>query len=140
MKAEKRRKVTKQLEKWTPYFIILCTFVGALLGSLIYYFVEGEVPYEVLTAGAIVAVVLTIIQVIKQSRKKDNIPEADERVIRNIFYYFAYTSHITLALIFIALGVYTVMGQEVIELFHLWLFFFTYLIVVGIGAMVVVRR
>ncbi|WP_438313158.1 hypothetical protein [Sporosarcina sp. FA9] len=56
-----------------------------------YYFL-GECPYEVLTAGLIVTIILTVIELIKQKRKIDNLPEADKRVIRTVSRSFAYVS------------------------------------------------
>lgn len=140
MNVEERKKWGAFLEKWTPFFIITCTFMGAVLGSFLVYFFQGEFPYEVLTAGLIVAVILTIIEVIKQKRKRDNLPEADERVIRNVFRFFAYASHLFLAILFIALAVFTFLGNESISIFYLWIFFFSYIWIVGIGVFFIKRR
>ena len=98
MSVKDRKKWGKILEKWTPYFIITCTFIGAVLSSFLAYIFQGEFPYEVLIGGLVATIILTVIQVIKQKHKRDNLPEADERVIRNVFRFFAYTSHISLAI------------------------------------------
>jgi uncharacterized membrane protein YfcA len=140
MSVKDREKWGKILEKWTPFFIITCTLIGAVLGSFLFYFFQGEFPYEVLTGGLVATVILTVIQVIKQKRKKDNLPEADERVIRNVFRFFSYASHISLATLFIALAVFTLLGDESISIFYLWIFFFSYIWIVGIGAFIVKRR
>ncbi|GGN61983.1 hypothetical protein [Oceanobacillus indicireducens] len=140
MNVKDRKKWGAFLEKWTPFFIIICTFMGAVLGSILIYFIQGEFPSEVLTAGLIVAVILTIIEVVKQKGKKDNLPEADERIIRNVFRFFAYASHISLAILFIALGVFTLLGNESISIFYLWIFFFSYIWIVGIGSLIIKRR
>ncbi|MBO1004211.1 hypothetical protein [Pseudogracilibacillus auburnensis] len=140
MSVKDRKKWGTILAKWTPFFIITCTFMGAVLGSFLFYFFQGEFPYEVLTAGLIVAVIFTIIEVIKQKRKKDNVPEADERVIRNVFRFFAYGSHIYLAILFIALAVFTLLGNESISILYLWIFFFSYIWIVGIGTLIIKRR
>lgn len=128
------------LTKWVPYNIIACTFIGALLGSFLIDYFQGDFPYEVLIAGLVSSITLTIIQVIKQKRKKDNLPEADERTIHNIFRLFAYASHITLVLIFVSLGVFTLLGNESISIFYLWILFFSYIWIVGIGTIVFFRR
>lgn len=140
MNKKDREKWGNILTKWTPYFIIVCTFLGALLGSIIIYYVHDEFPYEVLTAGLIASVILTIIQVIKQKRKKDNLPEADERTIHNIFRLFAYASHIFLAILFVGLGAFTLLGNESISIFYLWILFFSYIWIVGIGTIIVFRK
>lgn len=140
MSVKDRKKWGKILEKWTPYFIITCTFIGAVLGSFLAYIFQGEFPYEVLTGGLVATIILTVIQVIKQKRKRDNLPEADERVIHNVFRFFAYTSHISLAILFVALAVFTLLGNESISILYLWLFFFAYIWIVGIGALIIKRR
>jgi len=140
MNVKEREKLVRILEKWAPFFIIFCTFIGAALGSFLVYFFQGEFPYEVLTAGLVAAVILTVIQIIKQKRKKNNLPDADERVIRNIFRFFAFASHITLAILFIALGMFTLLGNESISILYLWILFFTYIWIVGIGTFIIKVR
>ena len=135
-----RKKWKRLLEKWTPYYIIICTFIGAVLGSFLVYFFQGALPYEVLMGGLAATIILTIIQVFKQKRKKDNLPEADERVIHNIFRFFAFTSHITLAILFIAVGAFTLLGNESISILYLWIFFFAYIWIVGIGTLIIKVR
>lgn len=140
MSVKDRKKWSAFLEKWTPFFIITCTFMGTVLGSFLVYLFQGEFPYEVFTGGLVAAVILTTIEVIKQKRKKDYLPEADERVIRNSFRFFAYGSHVFLAILFIALGVFTLLGNESISIYYLWIFFFLYIWIVGIGALIIKRR
>lgn len=140
MSVKDRKKWGTFIERWALFFIIACTFMGAVLGSIFIYLFQGEFPYEVLTTGLVVAVVLTVIEVIKQKRKRDNLPDADERVIRNVFRFFAYVSHIFLAILFIALAAFTLLEKESISIFYLWLFFFSYIWVVGIGTLIIKRR
>lgn len=103
-------------------------------------FFQGEFPYDVFAGGLVATIILTIIQVIKQKRKKDNLPEADERVIHNVFRFFAYASHLSLAILFIALAVFTLLGNESISILYLWIFFFSYIWIFGIGAILIKRR
>lgn len=140
MNEKNKEKWGNILTKWTPYFIIACTFLGALLSSFLIYYFQGEFPYEILIAALVASIILMIIQVVKQKRKKDNLPEADERIIQNIFRLFAYTSHIVLAILFVSLGVFTLLGNESISIFYLWILFFSYIWIVGIGTIVVFRR
>jgi len=140
MSAKDGKERGKALPRWVSFFMIICTFTGAVLSSILIYFVQGEFPYEVLAGGLAAALILTVIEVIKQKRKKDHVPEADERIIHNVFRFFSYASHISLAIIFIALGIFTLLGKESISIFYLWIFFFAYIWVVGIGALVVKRR
>lgn len=136
----KDRKKREILAKWTPFFIIICTFTGAALGSFLVYIFQGEFPYEVLAGGLAASIILTVIEMIKQIRKKDNVPDADERVAHNVFRFFAYSSHISLAVFFIALAAFTLLGNEAIPILYLWIFFFLYLWIVGIGSLITKRR
>ncbi|MFD1349974.1 hypothetical protein [Oceanobacillus caeni] len=140
MSVKDRKKWGRILEKWTPFFIITCTFIGAVLGSFLAYSFQGEFPYEVLAGGLVATIILTVIQVIKQRRKRDNLPEADERVIHNVFRFFTYVSHIFLAILFIALAIFTLLGNESISILYLWLFFFSYIWIAGIGALIIKRK
>ncbi len=70
MSVKDRKKWGPILAKWTPFFIITCTFIGAVLGSFLGYFFQGEFPYEVLTGGLVATIILTVIEVVKQKRKK----------------------------------------------------------------------
>lgn len=141
MNNKNKRKVWgKRFEKWTPFFIIICTIFGSVLGSIIYYSYQGEFPYEVLIGSIVVAIILIIIEVIKRTRKKDRLPQADERIIHNVFRFSGYISHIILAVLFIMLGIYTLLGEESISIFNLWIFFFAYIWIIGIGVFIVKRR
>lgn len=140
MSIKDRKKWRVFLEKWTPFFIITCTFMGAVLGSFLFYLFQAEFPYEVATGGLVATIILTVIEMIKRKRKKDNLPEADERIIRNVFHFFAYASHISLAILFIAVGVFTLLGNESIAISYLWIFFFSYIWIVGIGVLIIKRR
>jgi len=140
MSVKDRKQRAASLSKWTPYFLIACTFIGSVLGSFLVYLFQDEFPYEVLIGGFSAAIILTAFQFIKQRRKKDRLPEADERVIRNVSRFFAYTSHIFLAFLFLTLAVFTLVGNETISILYLWIFFFSYIWIAGIGAFIVKRR
>lgn len=140
MNVKDKKTSSKILVKWSPYFVIICTLIGAVLGSFLVYYFKGEFPYEVVAGGLVATLFLTVIQVIKQKQKKDNIPEADERVIKNIFRFFAYTSHVFLGIFFIVLGAFTLLGNESISIFYLWILFFSYIWFVGIGALIIKRK
>src|SRR5699024_4098399 len=140
MNKEERIKWSKRLEQWGPFFAISCTLVGALLGSFLVYIFQGEFPFEVVEAAIAVTVILTVFQIIKRKRKKDKLPEADERVARNVFRLFAYTSYAFLGVLFVALGIFTLVGNESIPILYLWIFFLSYIWVVGLGGIIVHKR
>lgn len=93
MSGKERKKWGAILSKWSPFFSIACIFIGVVLGSVLVYLIQGKFPYEVLTGCLIVTIILTFIEVIKQKRKKDHLPEADERVMQNVSRFF-HTHHI----------------------------------------------
>lgn len=140
MNRRDRTRLGVILERWAPYFIIACTFIGAVIGSFLVYIFQGEFPFIVLISGFLAAIFLVILEVIKQKYKNKNLPEADERVTRNIFHFFAYVSHISLAIIFISLGIFTLLGNESFPILYLWIFFFSYIWIVGLGALIVKKR
>ncbi|MUV37835.1 hypothetical protein JNUCC1_01641 [Lentibacillus sp. JNUCC-1] len=140
MNTHDRKTLSKKLEKWSQYFVIICTLIGTALGSFLVYLFQGEFPYEVMAGGLAAAIILTIIQLVKHKRKKDNLPEADERVIHNVFRFLAFASHITLAVLFIGLAVFTLLGYDAIPMLYLWILFFVYIWVAGIGGLVIKRR
>ena len=125
MSIKDREVSVQQLTKWVPYYLITCTFLGAVLGSFLIYYFQGEFPYEVLTAGLVATLFLTVIEVIKQKKKKNNIPDADERVIKNISRFFAYacpasrkllTGESPVRVSAKALGSYQTTGEEILRL------------------------
>ncbi|WP_423188682.1 hypothetical protein ACO1PF_08800 [Alkalibacterium sp. f15] len=140
MIEKERKRREKILAKWVPFYIITCTFIGAVLGSLLIYFIQDEFPYEVLIAGVVVTIILTLFEVIKHKRKRGDLPEYDERLLRNVFRFFAYTSHISLAVLFVSLGIFTLLGIESISILYLWIGFFSYIWIVGIGTIIIKRR
>ncbi|PWU69075.1 hypothetical protein [Gracilibacillus dipsosauri] len=80
MNSRKRKELAAIFTRWIPFFIYTCIFIGSVLGSFLYYLFQDEFPYEVIVGGLLALIILSIIEVIKQKRKKDNLPEADERM------------------------------------------------------------
>ena len=139
MSAKNEKKVLIP-EKYSSLFMITCTFFGAILGSLLVYFIQGEFPYEVFAGGSTAVIILIIIELIKQKRKTDNMPETDERVTQSVFNFMAYGSHIFIAVLFIDLAAFTVLGSDAIPTLYLWIFFFSYIVIVGFGGIIIKRR
>ncbi|WP_407371886.1 hypothetical protein [Carnobacterium sp.] len=134
MSANDKSTGYERLIQWSPYFIISCTLVGSFL---VYYF-QGEFPYEVFNGGLIITLLLAVIQVLKQ--KKAIGTDGDERGIKNVLRLFSDTSPVFLVIFFIALGVYTLLGNKSISLFYLWNLFFSYIWIVGISALIGKRK
>ena len=136
------REKKKELipKKRSSLFMIVCLFIGTVLGTLLVYFIQGEFPYEVFAGGSTAVIILIIIELIKQKSKTDNMPETDERVTQNVFNFMAYGSHIFIAVLFIGLATYTVLGSDAIPTLYLWIFFFSYIVIVGFGGIIIKRR
>ena len=137
MNAKDREKWSTKFQKWIIFFIIASTFIGAVLGTILIYIFQGELRYEIIIGALISSIILTVIEVIKRKVRKSNIPEADERVVHNISKFFAYTSHTFLAILFLALGAFTLLGRDSIPIFYLWILFFSYIWIAGIGAVII---
>jgi hypothetical protein len=131
------KKQTKKQEKYMPYLIIGGTFFGFVIGSLLISLFEGEFRYDGLIGGGLSCLILTIIVVIKRKRKNNNIPEVDERVKNNTIRFFFYVSQIFLGILFLSLGLISLTGEDSIRLIYLWIFFFSYIAVAGIGSLIV---
>ena len=136
------REKKKELipKKRSSLFMIVCLFIGTVMGTLLVYFIQGEFPYEVLAGGSTAVIILIIIELIKQKRKTDNMPETDERVTQNVFNFMAYGAHIFIAVLFIGLAAFTFLGNDAIPTLYLWIFFFAYLVIVGFGGIIIKRR
>lgn len=111
-----------------------------MLGSLLVYITQGIFPLDVFAVGITAILILTVIQIIRRKRKKDNVPEVDERVAHNVFRYHSYMSHFAIAILFIAVAILTLLEMETISILYLWIFFVAYLWMVGIGAIFIKRR
>lgn len=104
MRDDEHEKRVTLLEKWTPFFIIACVLLGALIGTLLIYLFDSEFPYEVIISAFIVAIVLTIIEGITR-RKKSNIPIGDEQHIRKKFRNYVYGACLFIGILLIAVVV-----------------------------------
>lgn len=136
------REKKKELipKEWVSLFMIACVFIGTVLGTFLVYFIQDEFPYEVLAGGATAVIILIIIELIKQKRKKDKVPETDERVTQNVFNFMAYGSHIFITVLFIGLTVFTLLESDEIPILYLWIFFFAYIVIVGLGGFIIKRK
>ena len=140
MNPKDREKWGQVIEKWGIFYIYICCFLGAVLGTYLIYIFQGEFYYQVLKGGLISTIILIVIEVIKRRLKKNKLPEMDERVVRNVLRFLACTSHISLFILFIALGVFTLLEKESISILYLWIFLFSYIWIAGIGVLIVKRR
>lgn len=139
MKKQERMKWSKTLEKWVAFYMIAMLFIGAALGTTLVYIFQGTFEYEIILGAVAACTILLVVELVKRKRRTGNVPEADERVVRNISKLFAYSSHAALAILFIALGAFTLLGAEAFPILYLWILFFSYLWITGIGSIIIKR-
>src|SRR5690625_2609066 len=141
MKNESRgeRKNSEGFRKMGAIFYLYLCFYWGDVSIVYFYYIDGDFPMEVWTSGAVVVAGFTIYEIIKQGRKKSDLPEADERTIWNMSRFFAFLSHTYIAILFVSLGVFFMMGMESIPLLYVWLFMFYYIWVAGIGILIIKR-
>lgn|SRR5699024_5025603 len=128
------------MNKKMPFILIGGILVGALIGAVLVYYFQGQFPIEVIAGAATGAILLIIYQVIKQSGKKNNIPEVDERVSNNMFRFLSICSHLAVLLLALFITAYTAIGREAVPLFPLWIIIFLYISASGIGLFIIKRR
>lgn len=136
----KRKKAAESIQKWMPFFMIGCILLGSILGSTLYYYFQSEFPYEIIVGCLISSIVLIFIEWLKRKRKKDKLPEIDERITKNLSRFTAFASHITLMIIFVLLAIFTMLGTESISVSYLWILYFAYIWIVGIAVIVIKKR
>ncbi|GGP06846.1 ATP synthase subunit I [Oceanobacillus neutriphilus] len=133
-------KKKRSAKKSTLTLRLISSLIGILLGTILVFFFQGEYPYEVLLGGLTGAVIIAVFAWIIKKRKKDNTPEADERVKQNIFRFSAYASHISLAVLFMGIFISSLLGVESVSMMYLWIFFVAYIWITGIGTVIARRR
>lgn len=129
-----------KLQTWNLAFSALFGIIGMLIGITIIYFTTGKFDLSLLLGGLIGATILIMINLIKVLMKKDNLPETDERVQKNVKSYLFFSSHIFIGLLFVALTIITFLGFKSISLTYLWITIIAYLWVSGVGGLIASRR
>ena len=129
-----------KLQKWTLAFISIGTVIGALIGITIIYSTTGNFNISSLLGFITAALILIVINVIKVFVKKDNTPETDERIKKNVMLYYLYSSTIFIVVLFLGLAVLSFLNFEIVEITYLWIIMIAYLLISGIGGFIVIRR
>lgn len=130
----------KILQKWNLAFIAVCTVLGSIIGLTIIYLTTGKFNVSSLLGFLTGATILLVINIIKVLIKKDETPETDERIKKNLMIYLLYSSHIFIGLLFLALTLISFLGFETVSLTYLWIIIIAYLWISGIGGFIVSRR
>lgn len=126
----------KKYQQWG--FTIAATggLVGVIIGTLIFSGVDWSAILGAFTGFA----VIFLINLFYVRSKKDKTPEVDERTINNVRKYYAIIGNVFLGVLFLALAAFTYMGHDQISISYLWIFIIAYMLISGIGALIVSRR
>lgn len=130
----------KILQKWNLAFSAICGVLGAFIGLTIIYTTTGKFDISLVLGVLAGATIIIVINFIKVLIKKDETPETDERIKKNLIIYLLYSSHIFIGLLFLALTLISFLGFETVSLTYLWIIIIAYLWISGIGGFIVSRR
>lgn len=126
----------KKYAKWNITIASTGGLVGVIIGTLIFSGVDWSA-----ILGAFTGLVIIFIGNLMYVRsKKDKTPEVDERTINNMRKYYAIIANVFLGVLFLILAAVTYMGHDQISISYLWIFVIAYMLVSGIGALIVSRR
>lgn len=126
----------KKLQQWGFTIAALGGLIGMLIGTLLFSGLDWSAVLGALTGF----VVIFMINLFYVKSKKDKTPEVDERTINNMRKYYAVIANLFLGALFLFLAAMTYMGYEQISIFYLWIFVISYMLISGIGALIVSRR
>ncbi|KIL51693.1 hypothetical protein KP77_12050 [Jeotgalibacillus alimentarius] len=126
----------KKLQKWNFTIAALGGLAGMILGTFIFSVADWSAILGAFTAF----VIIFIINLVYVKSKKDQTPEVDERIRLNMRKYYAVIANVFIGILFVALAVLTYMGYEQVSLMYLWMSVVVYMVVSGIGALVVIKR
>lgn len=129
-----------KINKWSLSFRVIYVLIGALVGMLIYYLVKGKFDMSLFLGVLAGIAILIIFNVIKVLRKKDRVPEADERTVNNLLKFFTFLSNIYILVLLGSLGIITLIEIETIPITYLWLVLIAYLLISSIGSLIISRR
>ncbi|WP_339184240.1 hypothetical protein [Oceanobacillus sp. FSL W7-1293] len=126
----------KHLQPWVWTIVGSIGFIASLLVKTIIYLFTSEFDFSGLL-GLLTGLFIIIINIIIVKTKKDKTPSIDERTLNNIKKFYAISPHIYLGIIIIGLIILSIMGMEVISITYLWAAVMLYLVLSGIGSLVI---
>lgn len=128
--------MNKNLQKWVWAIVGSLGVISSLIILTIIYLFTGEFNISALLGLLVGFFIIIIINVISVKSKKNETPSIDERTINNIKKFYAIIPHIYLGIVVISLTILAIMGIEVISITYLWLAIMLYLLLCGIGALI----
>lgn len=127
------------MKKYKKWYLTLVAF-GGLVGMTIGTFIFNEGDLSALLGAATGFVILFLINLIYVKSKKDNTPEIDERTRSNMRNYYAVIGNVFMAILFLTLSTLSYLGQTEVSISYLWMFVIAYMLISGIGALIVSKR
>lgn len=126
----------KKYAQWNITIASTGGLVGVIIGTLIFSGVDWSAILGAFTGLAIIF----IGNLIYVKSKKDKTPEVDERIINNMRKYYAVIANVFLGALFLMVAAVTYMGHDQISINYLWIYVVAYMLISGIGALIVSRR
>ncbi len=123
-------------QKWL--FSITAGF--GLLGMALGQLIQGRFDLSIILGALTGALVIFLVEWIKNRTKKDKTPEFDERTRQNILKYYAVIPNIFIGDSFLLLAIVTTGGIDKISIQHLWIVIIAYIMISGIGGVIVIRK
>ncbi|MDM8101822.1 MULTISPECIES: hypothetical protein [Oceanobacillus] len=129
--------MNKHLQPWVWTVVGSIGFITSLLVKTIIYLFTGQFDFSGLLGLLAGLFIIIIINIIIVKTKKDKTPSIDERTLNNIKKFYAISPHIYLGIIIIGLIILSIKGMEVISITYLWAAVMLYLVLSGIGSLVI---
>ena len=126
----------KKYQQWN----ITIASTGGLIGMLLGTFFTKGLDWSAILGALTGFAVIFLINLFYVRSKKDKTPEVDERTINNMRKYYAIIANVFLGALFLVLAAVTYMGHDQISISYLWMFVIAYMLISGIGALIVSRR
>lgn len=126
-------------KKYAQWNITIAS-TGGLIGVIIGTFIFSGVDWSAILGGITGLFIIFLGNLVYVRSKKDKTPEVDERTLNNMRKYYAIIANLFLGVLFLMLAAVTYMGYDQISIFYLWIFVIAYMLISGIGALIVSRR
>lgn len=126
----------KKLKSWNITFAAFGGLIGMIFGSFI--FNAGDL--SAILGAATGFVIIFVINAVYVKSKKDKTPELDERTRGNMRTYYAIIGNVFMAFLFFGVTVLTYLGEDQVSISYLFIFVIAYMVISGVGALIVSKR
>lgn len=126
----------KKLKSWNITFAAFGGLIGMIFGQFI--FNAGDL--SAILGAATGFLVIFLINAVYVKSKKDNTPELDERTRGNMRSYYAIIGNVFVLILLLSLTVLTYRGEDYVSIDYLFMFVIAYMLISGVGALIVSKR